>query len=136
MIAIPAAVVVKKGEFHMRSPARRSQYACTEWRSACSSVDDQPELQSNGDKSTVLAPVEMACVSLIGDAHETGWSGYEAKGDHARSNGNWSDAVKAYARAVELLGQTTAQEGDLDMASLLNKLGAMHSKQHDMLERK
>lgn len=101
------------------------------WR-ACSSVDDQREKQPNCDKSAVLAPLKMACINLIRDDHETGWSGYEAKGDHARSNGNWSDAVIAYAKAVELLGRTTAQEGDLDMASLLNKLGAMHSKQHDI----
>ena len=93
---------------------------------------DQRNVQHIGDKSALLAPLKMACVSLIADSRETGWSGYEAKGDHARSTGNWSDARQAYARAVELLGRTTAQEGNLDMASLLNKLGAMLSKQHDI----
>ena len=98
----------------------------------CLSADDQRKVQQIDDKPALLEPLKLVCVSLIADSHETGWSGYEAEGDHARSNGNWSVALNAYARAVELLGQTTVHEGTLDMASLLNKLGAMRSKQHDI----
>ncbi len=131
--AIPVSDVVLDASHYTRKNqlAVRSLLARSGGR-ACLPRDDQQEVQHNDDTSALLAPLMMVCVSPIADADETGWSGYEAKGDHARSNGNWSEAREDYAKAVELLDRTIAPEGDLDMASLLNKLGAMHSRQHDM----
>lgn len=131
-ISVPAAEIVLEASPDTKSNqlAIRSMFAQS-GRRTCFSVEDQQKVQDHDDKSAWLAPLTMGCAGLITAVDETGWSGYEAKGDHARSNGNWSEARESYARAVELLDRTTAQESTLDMASLLNKVGAMHSKQHD-----
>lgn len=130
---IPASdVVLEASHYTMKSPLAVRSMLAQSWPGACFSADDQRNVRHIDDKSTWLTPSNIVCVSLRADVHETGWSGYEAKGDHARSTENWSDARQAYSRAVELLGRTTAQEGNLDLASLLNKLGAMLSMQHDI----
>lgn len=130
---IPASdVVLEPSHYTMQSQHAIRSMLAPSWPGPCVSADDQRKVQLIDDQSALLTPSKIVCVGLRADVHETGWSGYEAKGDHARSTGDWSDARHAYSRAVELLGRTTAQEGTLDMASLLNKLGAMLSMQHDI----
>jgi tetratricopeptide (TPR) repeat protein len=72
-----------------------------------------------------------ACVGLLVSVEDIGWSGYEARGDHARSVGSWSEAEKSYVKAVELLDRATGQDIDQDLASLLNKLGRVRFGQKD-----
>lgn len=103
-------------------------------RDGCFSIDDQREDQSEprglDSKRTWLMPLTVVCVDLFA-ADEIGWSGYEARGDHARSLGNWAEAEKAYSMAVGLLGRASDKEVNQDLAALLNKLGSMRFKQGD-----
>jgi len=80
---------------------------------------------------TPLVPATALCVELPASAHETGWSGYEALGDHARSVGNWSEAEHAYAKAIERLERITDHNDNQALAALLNKLGITQYKQRD-----
>ncbi len=104
-------------------------------RDACFSIDDRIEdrLGPLGfDRNrTLLLPLTMVCVGLLPGGDEIGWAGYEARGDHARSVGNWPEAEKTYAMAVGLLDRTSDKEANQDLAALLNKLGAARFKQNN-----
>lgn len=102
-------------------------------RDACFSIEDQPgEGPRRYDgKGALLLPLTTVCVGLPASLNEITWAGYEANGDHAKSAGNWPEAEKAYATAVELLDRTIDKEINQDLAALLNKLGAMRFKQND-----
>lgn len=106
-------------------------------RDACFSLDDRMEdrlgpLGFDRDR-TLPFPLTMVCVGLLPAVDEIGWAGYEARGDHARSIGNWPEAEKTYAKAVELLDRTSDKEVNQDLAALLNKLGAARFKQNDFV---
>jgi hypothetical protein len=105
----------------------------SEGRDACFSIEDQT---GEGpwrfdDKGAWLLPFTTVCAGVSSSVNEIGWAGYEANGDHAKSAGNWPEAEKAYATAVELLDRTIDKEVNQDLAALLNKLGAMRFKQND-----
>jgi tetratricopeptide (TPR) repeat protein len=70
-------------------------------------------------------------VDLLAAVDEIGWSGYEARGDHARSLGNRHEAEKAYSMAVGLLERASDKEVNQNLAALLNKLGVTRFKQGD-----
>jgi tetratricopeptide (TPR) repeat protein len=108
------------------SPARKD--ACF-WID--DSIEDRLSLRRYDDKRALLLPLTTACVGLLAGGDDISWPGYEARGDHARSVGNWPEAEKAYAVAVGLLDRTTDKEVNQDLASLLNKLGVMRFKQND-----
>jgi len=80
---------------------------------------------------TPLVPAPARCIGLPASAYETGWSGYEALGDHARSVGNWLEAEQAYAKAIGRLERITVHDDNQDLAALLNKLGIARYKQRD-----
>lgn len=93
----------------------------------CNFIKDRvqlPELWS-------LVPATALCVGLTTSADAIGWPGEEASGDHARSVGNWSEAEKAYMKAIERLERTTVHHDNQNMAALLNKLGITRYKQKD-----
>ncbi len=100
-------------------------------RDACFAIGDRlgPPGYRGGSDGLVL-PMTV-CVGSPTAIDEIGWAGYEARGDHAKSIGNWSDAEKAYVKAVELLGRAIIQDVDQDLAALLNKLGTMRFRLKD-----
>lgn len=100
-------------------------------RDVCFSIGDRLGPQDNGGRTAWFLLPMTACVGLLGSVDDIGWSGYEARGDHARSVGNWSEAEQAYAKALELLDRATVQDVDQDLASLLNKLGTARFRQKD-----
>lgn len=104
-------------------------------RDACFLIEDRDQLGPRGfdGKRALLLPLTTVCVGLLAavDEDEIGWPGHEARGDHARSVGNWPEAEKAYTMAVGLLDRTADKEVNQDLAALLNKLGAMRLKQND-----
>lgn len=73
----------------------------------------------------------FACVRVGTNPDEPGWAGHEAKGDHTKSVGNWSEAEQAYANAVGLLERTADREVNQDLAALFNKLGTTRFKRKD-----
>ena len=105
-------------------------------RNACFLIDEDPIEDRLGRrafsaKRALLLPLTTMCVGLFPAVDEIGWAGYEARGDHARSIGNWAEAEKTYAMAVGLLDRTADKDINLDLAALLNKLGASRFKQDD-----
>lgn len=92
---------------------------------AAPAIDDLLKGGRNGES------IQMLEEGTLSEGMETGWSGYEAQGDHARSVGKWSEAEKGYAMAVRLLEQVPGKENNLDLAALLNKLGVTRLKQID-----
>ena len=104
-------------------------------RDACFLIEDRDRLgpREFDGKRALLLPLTTVCVGLLAavDEDEIGWPGYEARGDHARSVGNWPEAEKAYTIAVGLLDRTADKEVNQDLAALLNKWGAMRLKQND-----
>lgn len=104
-------------------------------RDACFSIDDRMGDRSGprglDAKRTLPLPLTVVCVDLLAAVDEIGWAGYEARGDHARSVGNWPEAEKAYAMAVGLLDRTSDKEVNQDLAALLNKLGVTRFRQDD-----
>lgn len=104
-------------------------------RHACLSIDERIEdrLGPRGFESdqTLMFPLTTVCMGLFPAADETGWPGYEATGDHAKSLGNWAEAERAYATAVGLLDRVMDKEGNQDLAALLTKLGVARFKQND-----
>lgn len=81
---------------------------------------------------TPLLPAFGLCVGVVAaSADATGWPGYEARGDHARSAGNWAEAEPAYATAIQLLERTTDHEGQQNLAALLNKVGSVRYQRQD-----
>jgi tetratricopeptide (TPR) repeat protein len=104
-------------------------------KDACFWIEDRIEnrlsLRGFDGKRTLLLPLTTVCVGLSSAVDEIGWPGYEARGDHARSVGNWPEAEKAYGMAVGLLERTADKEVNQDLAALLNKLGATRFKQND-----
>lgn len=105
-------------------------------RNACFLIDEDPIEDPSGrrafsGKRALLLPLTTMCVGLFPAVDEIGWAGYEARGDHARSIGNWTEAEKTYAMAVGLLDRTADKDINLDLAALLNKLGASRFKQDD-----
>lgn len=107
-------------------------------RNACFSIEDpreKPLMQRGVDASgTLLLPLSVACVGLVAAADGIGWPGYEAEGDHARSVGNWPEAEKAYATAVELLDRAPDNEINQDLAALFNKLGITRFQQNNFAD--
>lgn len=95
---------------------------------ACLSTRENGERRGRPDW---LGLPRTVCAELTEAPDEVGWSGHEAQGDHARSLGNWSEAERAYAKAVELLERGSVQPVDQGFASLLDKVGAMRHKQKD-----
>ena len=95
------------------------------------SIEDRLGRHPFSGKRALLLPLTTMCVGLFPVADEIGWAGYEARGDHARSAGNWAEAEKTYVMAVGLLDRTADKEVNLDLAALLNKLGATRFKQDD-----
>jgi tetratricopeptide (TPR) repeat protein len=100
---------------------------------ACFSTRDAPENGERRGRPDWLGLPMTACVGLSEAADEAEWPGYEAQGDHARSLGNWSEAERAYAQAVEVLERGSVQHVDQGFASLLDKLGAMRHRQKDLV---
>ena len=104
-------------------------------RNACFQIESRQEdrLDPRGfdGNRPLLLPLTTLCMELLASADDLGWSGYEAQGDHARSVGKWSEAEKDYAMAVGLLERVPGKEDNLDLAVLLNKLGAARFKQND-----
>ena len=104
-------------------------------RNACFPIEDRQEdgLEPRGldGNRPLLLPLTTLCIELLASADDIGWSGYEAQGDHARSVGKWSEAEKDYAMAVGLLERVPGMENNLDLAALLDKLGATRFKQND-----
>lgn len=99
---------------------------------ACFSTSEGPENGERRGRPDWLGLPMTACVGLSEAADKVGWSGYEARGDHARSLGKWSEAERAYAQAVEVLERGSVQHVDQGFASLLDKLGAMRHRQKDL----
>lgn len=100
-------------------------------RDACFSIEDRVGPSGLDGERALLLPLTRVCVGLFSAADEIGWSGHEARGDHARSIGNWPEAENAYATAVGLLDRATDKEINQNLAALLNKLGVMRFKQND-----
>ena len=100
-------------------------------KNACFPIDDRLELRAVAGKHALLLPLTTMCVGLFPVVDEIGWAGHEARGDHARSVGNWQEAEKAYGMAVGLLDRTADKEVNQDLAALLNKWGATRFKQDD-----
>ena len=100
-------------------------------KDACFSIEDGLNPRRFDGKRALLLPLTTVCVGLPAAVDEIGWSGYEARGDHARSVGNWPEAEKAYGVAVGMLDRTADKEINQDLATLLNKLGAMRFRQND-----
>lgn len=102
-------------------------------RDACFSIGERLGSQEDGGRTAWFLLPMTACVGLLASVDDIGWSGYEARGDHARSIGNWSEAEQAYAKAVERLDRATVQDIDQDLASLLNKLGTARFREKDFV---
>lgn len=120
---------LRRDNFLLPGPVTQGQ------RNACFAIGEAAEERSkpgrrHGEPALPL-PAMSVCVGLVSEVDGIGWSGYEAKGDHAKPLGRWAEAEQAYAKAVELLEQTIGHEANQDLATLLNKLGVVRFMQSD-----